>query len=345
MRKLVLIVSAIVMAIGLAAFIAARLPSHQHVLTRQGPELSTVKTWGYQLQAVKPTLIDSSIDLLVVDYTSVASLTSDGFGGHIAPAVESLRQRPDGSRRIVLCYLSIGEAERYRPYWRRSWDDKRPAWLGNENVAWKGNYTVRYEDPAWQKIILDPSLAQATLYDRLSRAFSPTPPPYLDQIIDAGFDGVYLDRVDAYETTQASNPHAKAQMVAFVAAISTYAKDRRPGFLILPQNGEDLAVDSQYRRAIDGMAKEDLLYGESGDGAANIADEIRHNIGHLNRIKAEGKPVFVVEYLADPTLQRAAITQLKELGYVTLFAERGLKLPPLATSKSPIPSKASVPAP
>ena len=34
-----------------------------------------------------------------------------------------LRVKPDGSRRVVLSYLSIGEAENYRYYWNKSWDD------------------------------------------------------------------------------------------------------------------------------------------------------------------------------------------------------------------------------
>ena len=128
-------------------------------------------------------------------------------------------------------------------------------------------------------------------------------------------------------------PVARVQMIAFVSAISTYAKQRRPGFLIVPQNGEDLAEDDDYRRVIDGMAKEDLFFGETGDAKANNAAETHQTIGHLNRVKADGKPVFVVEYLTDPNLQRAAASQLKDLGYIALFAERGLKLPPLTRSQ------------
>jgi cysteinyl-tRNA synthetase len=88
----------------------------------------------------------------------------------------------------VLAYLSIGEAESYRYYWHREWDRLgdgvpdagAPAWLEGENPQWRGNYKVRYWDPGWRSI----------LYGRSDA--------YLDGIISRGFDGVYLDLVDAY---------------------------------------------------------------------------------------------------------------------------------------------------
>ena len=62
--------------------------------------------------------------------------------------------------RKVIAYNSIGEAEDYRPYWRKEWGRKgkltatAPAWLGAENPEWKGNYRVRYWNAEWQQIML-----------------------------------------------------------------------------------------------------------------------------------------------------------------------------------------------
>jgi cysteinyl-tRNA synthetase len=47
--------------------------------------------------------------------------------------VESLQSKPGGGKRIVLAHLSIGEAEDDRDDWDPSWDEHRPAWLGDEN--------------------------------------------------------------------------------------------------------------------------------------------------------------------------------------------------------------------
>ena len=109
-------------------------------------------------------------DLLVID-----PFFEDG-GSIDASDVEWLRTAP-GGRRLVFAYLSIGEAETYRSYWVPSWTAAPPDWLAWENPDWPGNFLVRYWMPAWQTIVLE----------------------MLDDLVAAGFDGVYLDRVDAYE--------------------------------------------------------------------------------------------------------------------------------------------------
>src|SRR5262249_55568197 len=67
--------------------------------------LSRVKSWRYQLQNINPSEIaSSSADLVVIDYSPDDAPFSK-------PQVERMKKRPDGSRRIVLSYMSIGEAE------------------------------------------------------------------------------------------------------------------------------------------------------------------------------------------------------------------------------------------
>src|SRR5207253_2099470 len=82
------------------------------------PPLRTAKSWGYQLQNVDPGAIAGApYDVIVIDYSRDGSqenaLTADDL--------KKLKARPDGGRRIVLCYFSIGEAEKYRYYWRWYW--------------------------------------------------------------------------------------------------------------------------------------------------------------------------------------------------------------------------------
>jgi len=95
--------------------------------------------------------------------------------------VSSLKVKEDGGRRLVIAYMSIGEAEDYRYYWKPEWKADPPTWLEAENPNWEGNYEVRYWDPDWQRIIYG------------------NDDSYLKRIIDAGFDGVYLDIIDAFE--------------------------------------------------------------------------------------------------------------------------------------------------
>ncbi len=95
--------------------------------------------------------------------------------------ITSLKTKQNGGKRLVICYMSIGEAEDYRYYWQSEWDKDKPEWLDKENPYWKGNYKVWYWEKDWQDIIFGNDNS------------------YLKKILDAGFDGVYLDIIDAFE--------------------------------------------------------------------------------------------------------------------------------------------------
>ena len=98
-----------------------------------------------------------------------------------AAEVERLKYKANGGKRLVICYMSIGEAEDYRYYWQSSWKRHKPSWLARENPSWPGNYKVRYWCSEWQELICGAGDS------------------YLNRILSAGFDGVYLDIVDAFE--------------------------------------------------------------------------------------------------------------------------------------------------
>ena len=117
----------------------------------------------------------SSYDLLIMD------LFGEDGSTYTAQEVEDLKVKANGGSRLILCYLSIGEAEDYRYYWNSDWNDDEPEWLGEENPDWEGNYKVRYWYDEWKNILYGTSSA------------------YLDKIISSGFDGVYLDIIDAFE--------------------------------------------------------------------------------------------------------------------------------------------------
>jgi cysteinyl-tRNA synthetase len=114
-------------------------------------------------------------DILLVD------LFFDGQNALSASDLDRLRVKPQGGRRKLICYMSIGEAERYRYYWKPSWDAVQPGFIVGEDPDWTDNYYVRYWSPEWQQTICGPGDS------------------YLSRVIAAGFDGVYLDLVSAYE--------------------------------------------------------------------------------------------------------------------------------------------------
>lgn len=119
------------------------------------------------IEAVQAT----NYDLVLIDlYFNDDMLT--------ASDVEALKVKANGGSRLVICYMSIGEAEDYRYYW----DSLDKALLCKENPDWEGNFAVKYWEPDWQSVIYGNDQS------------------YLKKILNAGFNGVYLDIIEAYET-------------------------------------------------------------------------------------------------------------------------------------------------
>lgn len=255
--------------------------------------------WTYQLQASKvPELAGTNYDVLVID----------AFFGGGRGEIQRLQQKPHGGRRIVLSYLSIGEAETYRYYWPDCCGGgRRPSWLYTENARWKGNFRVRFWQPGWKEIIYRSAAS------------------YLRRIVDLGFDGVYLDRVDVYSEMSAAGVDPRREMITFVRELAAAARALRPGFLVIAQNAEELSADDGYIATIDGIAKEDLFYGVGAEGRRNTPDMIRSQLVPLQVARQKGKHIMVVEYLQKPAEIEKARIEIMEHGFVPYFAPRQLE--------------------
>ena len=221
--------------------------------------------------------------------------------------------------RKVIAYISIGEAEDYRPYWRPEWGQQgrltaaAPAWLGAENPEWRGNYRVKYWHKAWQTLILDA----------------------VDKAMAHGFDGVYLDIVDGFETYEQSgndfiadrlNPETnqsyRRDMVDWVKLIAARARSKNPAALVIPQNGSQLLAQPDFLATISAIGIEDLF--TSGNKLQSKSDTTEQ-LGYLRNMAEAQKPVLVIEYpkRADP--QALAKRLAQEHGLVWLVTDRQLK--------------------
>jgi cysteinyl-tRNA synthetase, unknown class len=270
---------------------------------RQGRRpLLAAKTWHYQLTNYDLEKLNKvEADVFVVDYALE--------GGKVPMTPEQvarLKKKPDGSRRIVISYMSIGEAEEYRYYWQDGWKAQKPAWLGPENCAWPKAHAIRYWRDEWKDLSFR------------------KPESYIKRIIDAGFDGVYLDRVDMYDWFAKENPNSRADMIQYMVELSTQAKKWKPGFFILPQNAEDLLTERRYRRAVDALGKEELLHSGSETGARNPAHQIRQSYNDISHLLWSYKPVFAVEYVLTKEAIAKASAELRSLGIVPTVQTRGL---------------------
>lgn len=146
----------------------SKLSEAQNFLYLINPQHFTTK------QEFIQSVCATNYDLLVMDlFLGEEAFTSE--------EIQQLKQKANGGKRLVICYMSIGEAENYRYYWNPAWRTQKPDWLERANPQWPGNYKVRYWNPDWQSIICGPGDS------------------YLNRILAVGFDGVYLDIVDAFE--------------------------------------------------------------------------------------------------------------------------------------------------
>ncbi|SRR5581483_1565859 len=263
-----------------------------------------VQHWLYQLQNLDVSRAAASgFDLIVTDYSA------DGSDAHRFTPEQVARMqagRPEG--RLVLAYMSIGEAEDYRFYWRQDWRPGNPAWLLPVNPEWAGNYPVEYWQPEWKRILFG------------------SPDAYLDKIIDAGYDGVYLDLIEAYEHFEASRPTARRDMVELVREIASYARDTRgkSQFGVFPQNGEVLADEPGYLDIITGIGREDIYYGNPTEGQASPGDFTAALERYLDRYVAAGKLVLTVDYTRRPEQIADAYQRARQRGYVPYVTVRDL---------------------
>jgi cysteinyl-tRNA synthetase, unknown class len=270
-----------------------------------------VNDFAYQLQDVDLTQLGASrFDMVVMDFSSDGSEA----GRYTASQIEALQHSPGGEK-AVLAYVSIGEAETYRWYWRHAWDADHdgvpdagaPSWLGPEDPDWEGNYYVHYWDPGWQAIVMQ----------------------YLDKVMEAGFDGVYLDLVDAYEFWEPGGDSgldratARQEMVEFVKSIAFYCRVEkgRAAFAVFPQNGEGLAAYPDYVQTITGIGKEDLFY---DDNTPQPVTYTREALGYLDTILRAGRVVLVTDYPTQAALIDDFYDRTAQKGYIPYATVRDL---------------------
>ena len=125
----------------------------------------------------KQALIDAvnatNYDLILIDlfYNETPFSSSE---------INALKTKANGGKRLVISYMNIGSAENYRYYWQNDWKKGHPNWLKKPYEGYKDEIWVKFWKKEWQDII----------YGNANS--------YTKKVLLAGFDGVYLDNVEAY---------------------------------------------------------------------------------------------------------------------------------------------------
>jgi len=280
-----------------------------------------VETWKdvddflYQLQYFDLTRTgQGKHDLIIMDY----SVDGSPYRQFSFRQIQDLKNSPGGEK-LVLAYMSIGEAEDYRWYWNGNWDKNKdgtpdpdaPQWLGPSNPDWPGNYKVKYWNKNWQKIIFGSKTS------------------YLDMIIDAGFDGIYLDIIDAYYywgpwgSSGLKRKTSDRDMVEFIKSMARYARDVRgkTHFGIFPQNGEFLLKYPDYLEVINGIGKESTWY---AGNTPQTKDLVKFSTHYLDIAVKNNKLVLATEYTTDPEKIKDFITRALKKGYLPFVGGRAL---------------------
>lgn len=291
-------------------------------------ELTDVRFWAYQIQkqhfdGAIEALADSHYDLLVVD--NIRSLIGDEDypnADDIATLKSSLNSV--GKPKIVVCYIDIGEAEEYRYYWKEGWGVGNPEWIvAPDPDGWEENYPVKYWRQDWRDIVFGNQDAM------------------IDRIIADGYDGIYLDWVEAYDFSLIDSCaaeeglDAREEMIEFVIDMTEYSRSKKPGFLVIPQNAVAIAgpedmLTARYLSAIDAIAQEDIWFdgeadehGQQGDWPMDPQLTAEYIAG-LVPFQQAGLPVFTVDYAEKPENVDSCYRAASRLGYIEYVSLRQL---------------------
>lgn len=290
---------------------------------------------GNPLEVGTVAAIDAG--LVVVDYAR------DGTaGGAFSPAEVDAMQGSGADRKIVLAYISIGESEDFRFYWDEAWTKggsgggalraDAPDWLGPVNPDWPESRKIRYWDPEWQEIAFD----------------------WIETIAAQGFDGAYLDIVDAYyfwahevrgseklPGDPKTGSDAAARMIDFIVELAAHARAINPDFVLVQQNAPFLLSDLVYdtggkpkhdpariaalHDAIAGIAVEDLhLRGGRDENNAFRPDKASVK-EILDAYAAAGEFVLTIDYATKAGLIEKVIARAEDAGFIPYVApDRGL---------------------
>ena len=181
--------------------------------------------------------------------------------------------------------------------------------------GWSGNYPAAFWRPEWKRIWL----GKNGIVAKLARL---------------GFDGVYLDWVEAYDddyvrqTAENDGVDPEMEMIRFIEEIGASGRAIFPDFLVIPQNAPFLIDEDpeRYVRAIDGLAVEDTWFSGEGDGEwddpesgdiPNDSDDEWSTAGRLaqfQKYRKAGLPVFSVDYCVSEKNAAFVYKQARESG-------------------------------
>ncbi len=314
--------------------------------------LNGVKTFAYNIQDVdsasqREELSKSHYDMYILE-PCVTEKQNENFDVRgLLRNIEDYNRIEYNKDPIILAYVDIGQAEEWRWYWEEDWKPGNPEWIVTTDPdEWEGNYPVAFWYPEWEDIVIYGSGGMS----------------HVEAALQAGFDGIYLDWVDAFSDENVIKkaqidgiPDIAEAMLDFIEKIRIYARQdssyAHEDFLIVAQNAPDLFPKNpgRYEEIIDAISCEAVWFDGSGGyddwedphGFNVRTDDIypgwtEEVLEYLSLISGR-MPIFCVEYAQD-----IAGTNLASEVYSTLAPSQGFipyctRISLVRLSKTPYP--------
>ena len=180
---------------------------------------------------------------------------------------------------LLLAYLNAGYAEEWRSYWSNI---SGAPWVHGP-TEYEGEYYIEYWRPEWHEIMKQ----MATQY------------------LDMGFEGIYLDNIDAAEIIEEMDPpwasgvDTRSEMINLVCDISSYIKSLDPDYKVYINIGGayDMLYNQTLLDCIDGVLREELWTAWAGVNETTPQDpgEARSALAALEYAHNAGKEILVAD--------------------------------------------------
>ena len=308
--------------------------------------LADVRYWAYQIQDLDvpgniDKIVNSQYDMVVIEPT--VTYDPDFNAKNMVTRIKNSKASDNTHRKLVIAYIDIGQAEEWRWYWgnhqtfeeygqcKTSYINQIKQWapwvVACDPDGWGGNYPVAFWDDDWKDVVI----YGTTLGANNDIYFS----SMLDEVIQDGFDGVYIDWVEAWEMDAVQDRAGNEgkdpgqEMLDFIKEIRAYGKQHNPGFIVIQQNSSELINEvgaDELKNAVDAIAQEGVWWDGSGgnddwtdpEGYDEPSCCTSYYLNRLRKYKNAGFPVFVIDYAvtkAGEVYQKAAAEGF--IGYAT----------------------------
>lgn len=239
----------------------------------------------------------------LVYYGEDISYSNAGIHDYIIVEPENVSSYTHGFttyKKKIYAYVSIGEAEPYRSYFK----DVKPEWKIAENKAW-GSVVMDISDDEYH----------AFLYKKV-----------IQPLVDKGYENFFFDTLDSYQIaaqTQAERAKYEQGLIRFIKKFKTIYPHNK---LIVNRGFE---VMDEIHASLDAVLFESLFYGLATQELvySEVKEEDREwLLSQLKKVKSYGLDTICLDYIDLEETQKIKQTlkKIEALGFIPYISNKEL---------------------